>query len=311
MYSSTSPYAYEVNNPVMLIDPDGRKIYDSPIMEWSAGLTEDSFMNMNGYNRRDFNRRGGTGGGGLASANMYGNINGGGYTGSGLTFGQTQAYQDLMAGLTSSISFSNGYMKYWTGGTGDKWMGTITNDGADLYGDPRIMHSIRIGDNSTSGGNYWSFLNDASSVQAKTDFAIGSTLGLADQIAGDLLNSGKMIKASNPFNLYNLRRVNGALNGNRYISANKFISRARMLRYVSDSKVVKGVSYLGLGLSVAQFYESHHPGYISRGIIGFLAGNIPYLGPAIAMGIDQTNVDYWNIWTMLDEIQGTHKYDNY
>jgi hypothetical protein len=61
------------------------------------------------------------------------------------------------------------------------------------------------------------------------------------------------------------------------------LKNVKTINALNNSKVVKGIAYAGLGISVAQFYESHHPGYISRGIVSFGAGFIPWVGPAASI----------------------------
>ncbi len=93
------------------------------------------------------------------------------------------------------------------------------------------------------------------------------------------------------------------------ISGVKFMKNVKAINALNNSKVVKGVAYAGLGISMAQFYESHHPGYISRGILSFSSSFIPYVGPAVSLGIDNTDVNYWNIWTWGAMERGSYHYD--
>ncbi|WP_103290387.1 hypothetical protein [Chryseobacterium lactis] len=162
---------------------------------------------------------------------------------------------------------------------------------------------------SNNNNDYWGLLNNASTVQSYTTNGIGLTLGTTAQVSNDLVDAGKMIKTSNIFRTYNLYRSNGYLNGNKYISGAKFLKNVKTINALNNTKVVKGVARLGLLISFEQFRESHHPGYISRGIASFASGYIPYVGPAISLGIDNTDVNYWNIWTWGAMNRGSNHYD--
>lgn len=285
-YLSTSPYAYVANNPVSQFDVDGRWFNEDGSIDTSGrtpGFTSgrQMYSQFLGYRPGD--------GGGSGNGN---------YT----PFGQTKAYADLMDafynGGTGELVNQNGTLKWWT-----------------EYEDPDPavkgignFDMLKLKDNGNNY-DYWGILNNASIAQSYATNGIGLTLGATAQVSNDLVKAGKMIKTPNIFKTYNLYRSNGYLNGNKYISGVKFLKNVKAINAVNSSKVVKGVAYAGLLISTAQFYESHHPGYISRGISSFLFGFVPYVGPAISLGIDNTDVNYWNIWTWGAMNRGSNHYD--
>jgi hypothetical protein len=179
VYSSFSPYAYVGNNPVMRTDPDGRK--------WAG-----NDMQMLEAEHRAWRNTGG--GGGLASyfagggrgfsAEMnsyFGNTGSGwgtSFGGGSATFGETQAYRDLMTSFENGGSFSltsqNGYMKWWTGTATQ----TSYRIGDDLYGegDLGVMHSMRLmNDDTVDNLNFVNDrIGDVGSILAKTQNQGGS-----------------------------------------------------------------------------------------------------------------------------------------
>nr|WP_315031176.1 RHS repeat-associated core domain-containing protein [uncultured Chryseobacterium sp.] len=284
-YHSTSPYAYVANNPVSRFDVDGR---------W---FREDGSIDTSG-------RTPSFTGGRAMMTSFYGSNPWEG--GSGNSFGNTQAYTDIMTAMrnggTAGLVNQNGTLKWWT---------DYNDPDSEVMGIGQFnmmkLNNSQMYDSLNN--DYWGILNNASTAQSYTTNGIGLTLGTTAQVSNDLVNAGKMIKTSNIFKTYNLYRSNGYLNGNKYISGLKFVKNVKAINAVNSSKIVKGVARLGLLISFEQFRISHHPGYISRGIASFASGYIPYVGPAISLGIDNTEVDYWNIWTWGAMKRGSNHYD--
>ncbi len=139
-YLGTSPNAYVLNNPISLADPDGRLAMapqDPPEINVPQGSlwfynrslhgSVENYLGMDGFVPFKIGSSGGGGGGSS-------------------TFGQTQAYRDLMASFENGQSFNltnkNGYMKWWTGTATQ----TSYRIGDDLYGegDLGVMHSMKL-----------------------------------------------------------------------------------------------------------------------------------------------------------------------
>jgi RHS repeat-associated protein len=103
-YTSTSPFAYVANNPVLMTDPDGRWMDDTGHITDTTGQTF-------GFLGSSYKPQGATNYLGV----KYGD---GGGNGSYTPFGRTQAYADLMTafynGGTGGMSNIGGTLRWWT-----------------------------------------------------------------------------------------------------------------------------------------------------------------------------------------------------
>ncbi|PWW17024.1 hypothetical protein DEU40_12825 [Chryseobacterium sp. AG844] len=102
IYASTSPFAYVVNNPVSMRDPDGRWMDANGHIDTSGNSNPFRDMAQSRMRMNEFlGRHSGEGGAG-------------GY----LAFGQTQAYTDLMTAFFNKgevgISNHGGALRWWT-----------------------------------------------------------------------------------------------------------------------------------------------------------------------------------------------------
>ncbi|MDR3025739.1 hypothetical protein [Chryseobacterium sp.] len=199
-----------------------------------------------------------------------------GYTGSGTTFGQTQAYADLMQSLQNGGEFSlktnNGYMSWWTGGA----------LGDDTTAQEMVAHMLKLNKSPfpeiglpsnylpSQKGFDWGHVGNTMTAGGITYYALEKSIYSKYHWVDSkgIIRSTKLLEkgANGKF----VRGVQGLRNG--YAAAGKATSA-----YSIAGKVVGGV---GMGVTLIQYSTGQITGLeasadLAMGAIGFTPWGAP------------------------------------